>query len=128
MARYVGVRFVGNGSRKWDGKETDVPEYTVVKLGKRGEDGLEEAEVHWPGKGKGKGKVWKCVVLEERTEAEEVAAPAEKRLRVGKPDHVVTEQVRRARKKAEEAKGKKGNGKKVKGKPCQGEQQMFTCI
>ena len=44
---------------------------TVVKLGKRGEDGLEEAEVHWPGKGKGKkGKVWKCVVLEERTEAE----------------------------------------------------------
>ena len=111
------MRFVGNGLRKWDGKETDVPEYTVVKLGKRGKDGLEETEVHWPGKGKGKGKVWKCVVLEERTEAEveKVAAPAEKRLQVGKPDHVVADQVRRARKKAEEAKGKKGNGKKRKG-------------
>ena len=77
------------------------------------------------GEGEGEG-----VVLEERTEAEveEVVAPAEKRLRVGKPDHAVADQVRRARKKAEEAKWKKGNGKKGKGKPFQGEQQIFNCI
>ena len=37
-------------------------------------DGLEEAEVHWPGKGgKSKGTVWKCVLLQSDTEP----APAE---------------------------------------------------
>lgn len=30
--------------------------------------GLEEAEVHWPGKGKSKGKIWKCMLLPEEVE------------------------------------------------------------
>ena len=59
---YVLVRFEGNNSMRWEGKETEVPGRTVVRLGSRGVDGLEKAEVHW-GKGKGK-KVWKCVMLE----------------------------------------------------------------
>ena len=48
---YVAVRFENNSS-KWDGKEAEVPGRTVVRLGRRGEDGLEKAEVSWPGKGK----------------------------------------------------------------------------
>ena len=63
------VRFEGNRSAKWDGKESEVPGRTVVRLGWRGEDGLERAEVHWPGKGKaGKVKVWRCVVLKGEEE------------------------------------------------------------
>ena len=41
-----------------------MPGRTVVRLGWRGADGLERAEVHWPGKGKGKARVWRCAVLE----------------------------------------------------------------
>ena len=65
-----------DNSTRWDGKETEVPGRTVVRLGSRGVDGLEKAEVHW-GKGKGK-KVWKCVMLEggeEEEEARSCAAP-----------------------------------------------------
>ena len=62
-AEYIAVKFEGNGSRKWDGKESEVPRKTVERLGKKTGEGLEQAEVHWPGKGKGKGKVWKCVIL-----------------------------------------------------------------
>ena len=68
---YVAVRFENNNSSKWDGKEAEVPGRTVVRLGRRGEDGLEKAEVSWPGKGKtGKAKVWRCVVLEGEEEEE----------------------------------------------------------
>ena len=31
MVKYVGVRFVGNGLRKWDGKETDVAVAVAVE-------------------------------------------------------------------------------------------------
>ena len=54
-AEYLLVRFEGNSSKRWDGRETEVPSRTVVRSGRRGADGLEVAEVHWPGKG-GKGK------------------------------------------------------------------------
>ena len=46
---YVGVRFEGNGSKKWDGKETEVPAKTLVSLGEYTVEGLEKAEVHWEG-------------------------------------------------------------------------------
>ena len=71
---YVGMRFEGNGSKKWDGKEVEVARKTVVRLAEWTEEGLERAEVHWLGKGEkaNKGKVWKCVVLlpESQSEAE----------------------------------------------------------
>ena len=71
------VRFEGNASKRWDGRETEVPSRTVVRSGRRGADGSEIAEVHWPGKG-GKGKkVWCCVVLE----GEAAAVPCAKRAR-----------------------------------------------
>ena len=56
---YTTVRFVGNNSKKWDGKETEVPAKTVMALGRKTAEGLEEAEVHWPGKGKATAKVWR---------------------------------------------------------------------
>ena len=61
---YVAVYFEGNNFTKWDGNEVEVPGRTVVRLGWRGPDRLERAEIHWP-KGKvGKANVWWCVVLE----------------------------------------------------------------
>ena len=30
---YICVRFVGNGSKRWDGREVEVPRKTVVRLG-----------------------------------------------------------------------------------------------
>ena len=38
---------------------------TVVRLGKWTAEGLERAQVHWPGKegGKSRGKIWNCMVL-----------------------------------------------------------------
>ena len=39
-----------------------MPAKTVMALGTKTAEGLEEAEVHWPGKGKAKAKVWKCVI------------------------------------------------------------------
>ena len=80
---YVLVRFEGNNSTRWDGKETEVLGRTVVRLGRRGVDGLEKAEVHW-GKGKGK-KVWKCVMLEGGEEEEEAAEAPPKKLRCSDP-------------------------------------------
>ena len=76
---YLLVRFEGNASKRWDGRETEVPSRTVVRSGRRGADGSEIAEVHWPGKG-GKGKVWCCVVLEGEEE-EAAAVPCAKRAR-----------------------------------------------
>ena len=38
------VRFEGNGSKRWDGREYEVPGRTVVRLGRLTEEGLEEAE------------------------------------------------------------------------------------
>ena len=43
-----------------------------IRLGRYNAKGLEEAEVHWPGKGgktKG-GKIWKCVMLPPDQEEE----------------------------------------------------------
>ena len=66
------VRFENNNSKRWDGKERGIPAETVVRTGKGGADGLEEAEVHWLGKG-GKGTaIWNCVIL-GRTWREAVA-------------------------------------------------------
>ena len=65
---YVAVCFEGNDSTKWDGNE--VPGRTVVRLGWRGLDRLERAEIHWPKRKVGKVTVWWCVVLEGE-EAEE---------------------------------------------------------
>ena len=64
---YISVRFTNNDSRRWDGKLSDVPSKTVVRTGRYNEEGMEEAKVHWPVKGKGKGdvKIWHCVVLPE---------------------------------------------------------------
>ena len=72
-----------DNSTRWDGKETEVPGRTVVRLGSRGVDGLEKAEVHW-GKGKRK-KVWKCVMLEGGEEEEEAAEAPPKKLRCSDP-------------------------------------------
>lgn len=54
---------------------------TVVRLGEWTEKGLEEAEVHWPGKERkaSKGKVWKYVEpFSPNTEAEEEPTVARK--------------------------------------------------
>ena len=75
-----------DNSTRWDGKETEVPGRTVVRLGSRGVDGLEKAEVHW-GKGKGK-KVWKCVMLEGGEEEEEAAEAPPKKLRCSDPSPI----------------------------------------
>ena len=61
---YICVQFEANASKKWDGREVEVPGKTVVRLGEWTVEGLEKVEVYWPGKGgKTKGKVWNCVVL-----------------------------------------------------------------
>ena len=60
---YVRVRFEGNGSMKWDGKEVDVPGETVVRLEEWKKEGLEQAHVNWPGKGRFRGKTWNCLLL-----------------------------------------------------------------
>ena len=61
-----------------------MPEGTVVRSGRRGAEGLELAEVHWPVKGKGKKpKVWHCVVVEASSDCEEeelTPRPSTKRL------------------------------------------------
>ena len=75
LARYLAVCFEKNNSVKWDGKEAEVPGRTVVRLGWRGADGLERVEVHWPGKGKGKARVWRCAVLEAEVEEETPQQP-----------------------------------------------------
>ena len=55
------VRFMDNDSQRWDGKVSE----TVVRTGRCNQEGMEEAEVHWPVKWKGKGdvKIWHCVLL-----------------------------------------------------------------
>ena len=73
-AEYLIVRIKGNGSKRWDGRETEVPSRTVVRSGA---DSLVVAEVHWPGKG-GKRKVWKCAVLKGEQEEEQEAVPCAK--------------------------------------------------
>ena len=68
---YISVRFENNASKRWDGKEVEVPRKTVVRLGEWTGEGLERAQVHWPGKGgKSKGKIWNCVVLTPDLEAD----------------------------------------------------------
>ena len=55
------MQYEGNGSKKWDGREIEMPRKTAVQLGQWTAEGLEEA---WPGKGgKSKGEIWKCVLL-----------------------------------------------------------------
>ena len=78
------VKFLDNDSTRWDGKITEVSSETVNKTGKRGTDGLEQVEVHWPGKGKGKVKmkVWKAVLIPEDFEDQEedsVNVPAKRK-------------------------------------------------
>ena len=76
---YISVRFEDNDSKRWDGKEVEVPEKTVVRLGECTVEGLERAQVHWPGKGgKSGGKIWNCVVLppvSSDPEADDETAP-----------------------------------------------------
>ena len=48
------MRFEGNSPKRWDGKVAEVPTSMATKTGRIGDDGLPQAEVHWPGKGKGK--------------------------------------------------------------------------
>ena len=48
---YISVRFEDNHSKRWDGKEVEVPGKTVVRLGEWTAEGLERGQVHWPGKG-----------------------------------------------------------------------------
>ena len=69
---YISICFIDNDSRRWDGKVLDVPSKTVVRTGRCNEEGMEEAKVHWPVRGKGKGdvKIWHYVVLPE-TEKED---------------------------------------------------------
>ena len=67
MDGFTDAKFLNNNSKRWDGKASEVPTKTVVRTG-RITDGFEEAEVHWPAKGTGKGKggkVWKCIILPE---------------------------------------------------------------
>ena len=64
------MRFEGNGSKTWDGKEVDVPRETVVKLGEWTKEGLERAHINWAGKGKSRGKTWNCLVLPADSESE----------------------------------------------------------
>ena len=62
---------------------SDVPSKTVVRTGRCNEEGMEEAEVHWPVKGKGKGgmKIWYCVLLPEagKMEQEDIGLKPAKR-------------------------------------------------
>ena len=57
---------------------SDVPSQTVVQTGRCNQEGMEEAEVHWPVKGKGKGdvKIWHCVLLPEVGETGEACQEA----------------------------------------------------
>ena len=48
---YISVRFEDNHSKRWDGKEVEVPGKTVVRLGELTAEGLERAQVHRPGQG-----------------------------------------------------------------------------
>ena len=48
---YISVRFEDNDSKRWDGKEVEVPQKMVVRLGEWTVEWLERAQVHWPGKG-----------------------------------------------------------------------------
>lgn len=57
-----------------------------MRIGRYNEEGMEEVEVHWPIKGKGKGdvKIWHCVVLPEpaaRTEQEDIGPKSPKKAR-----------------------------------------------
>ena len=52
----VAVKFTENDSARWDGKVADVPRETVVRTGEREADGQERVEVHWPSKGKERGR------------------------------------------------------------------------
>ena len=85
---YISVRFKDNHSKRWDGKEVEVPGKTVVRLGEWTAEGLERGQVHWPGKGgKSRGKIWKCVVLAPVTsdlEADDVTVPTTSRPSRGK--------------------------------------------
>lgn len=49
---YISVRLEANGSKKWVGKEVEVPGKTVVRLGEWMEEGLKQAHGNWLGKGK----------------------------------------------------------------------------
>lgn len=53
---YIGVRFKGDGTKKWDSKEVEFPGRTVVMLREWTEERPERAEVHWPGKRVGERK------------------------------------------------------------------------
>ena len=65
MTETLTVKFVDNDSARWDGKVTHVLKETVVRTGRRGGDGHERVEVHWPGKGKGgKVKVWHAILID----------------------------------------------------------------
>lgn len=59
------VRFCNNNSKRWDGKASEILAKPMERTGSRNAEGLEEAVVHWPAKGKGKGKFWRCVILPE---------------------------------------------------------------
>ncbi len=76
---YVYVEFRGNGSKRWDGKRSEVPRTTLTTTGRFSADSKEEAKVHWPAKGgKGNGgKVWHCILVSE--EVEEYLEPMPKR-------------------------------------------------
>ena len=52
--KYISVRFMDNDSRRWDGKVSDFLLKTVVQTGCCNEEGMEEAEVHGPSRGKEK--------------------------------------------------------------------------
>ena len=73
---YMSVRFMDNDSWWWDGKVSDVLLKTVVQTGRCNEEGIKEAEVHWPVKWKSKGdvQIWHCMLLPEagKTEQEDI--------------------------------------------------------
>ena len=154
-SQYVAVKFENNHSVKWDGKESEVPVRTVVRLGWRGADGLERAEVHWPGKGKGKPRVWRCAVLEaeleeppQQPDPPQQPEPPQQQPElprrgpgVGKDDRLlgVVADKARARHRLESQPRKRTSGPspapapkrqrgKGPGKTRQCEQQNFTCI
>ena len=72
------VRYENNSLKKWDGKEKAIAVEMLVRMGKRGADGLERGEVHWPGKG-GKGTMWNCVILAEGNAIAEEGTQAKRR-------------------------------------------------
>ena len=76
---YVALRFEGNNSKEWDGKEVEVPEKMADRLGEQTAEGLKRAHVHWPGKGgKSQGKTWHCVLVPPTADTSEtVSALAE---------------------------------------------------